>query len=117
MKKGKIFPLILLLAVVFQVYLPVLAQNGDVISNSKNEIHITLGPTEKRGAINIPESCLVFLRDFITAIILPLGKQFEWKIPKGTKFEIPAGKYELENKSTSALEIKLLPAEHCREEK
>lgn len=59
------------------------------------------------------ERCVIFISDYLTTLNLPLGKIFEWKIPAGTKYKISAGKYVVENNSTSTLELEIASVEKC----
>lgn len=115
MKKGRLFLPVLLIILFFQTNLIVNAQSSKGGANSVKEFHIILAPNEKRESIEVAESCLILLRDYTTFITLPFGKQFEWKILAGTKFKVSPGKYDLENKSSSSLEFKLVSVEQCAE--
>lgn len=61
------------------------------------------------------EKCVIFVRDYLTTLHLPLGKIFEWKIPAGTRYPLPAGKYVVENNSFVTLELEITSIEKCPE--
>lgn len=80
-----------------------------------NETYIFLDPFEKRGSIQVEDSCLVLLSDGPIKINYPLGKAVKTYLPAGTKYFVPKGVYEIENPTGSYIEYQLLLPYFCRE--
>lgn len=94
-----------------------MAVKGQSLTASGNDLnrtdHVRLEPQRSVEYTIKTDRCLLFVSDFLTRLTLPFDKTFEWKIPAGTKFRVPAGKYLLANNSSSTLEFKLTSIDEC----
>lgn len=85
------------------------------ITIKSTTIHIYLDPGQKRGSIEIPDSCLELLRDFPMSVSIPLGETFKTILPAGSTFFVPKGTYIIENSSDVPLKYLLKEAKKCDE--
>jgi len=77
------------------------------------ERKIFLEPGERRGIIEVSDSCLVLLTDFEMSITIPLGKTYETIVPLGTKIFVPKGTYNLENLTNQPVSFQLSEGVGC----
>lgn len=80
-----------------------------------NGIYIFLSPFEKRGAIEVEDSCWFLLRDAPFEMSFPLGRTIKATLPAGTKHFVPKGRYDIENLTDAYVEYQLLSPALCRE--
>lgn len=84
-------------------------------NSAVNGIYIFLSPFEKRGAIEIEDSCLILLSEAPMEISFPLRRKIKTTLLAGTKYFVPKGKYEIENLTDAYIEYQLLAPDFCRE--
>ncbi len=74
---------------------------------------ISLEPGERKGKIEIADSCLTLLTDYKMSFTLPLGKTFETVLTAGTKLFLPKGVYNLENLTNQPVSFLLNEGSGC----
>jgi hypothetical protein len=98
----------------FLLFCLVLVTNTLGQTKDDQNIYIILEPNQKKDSIQIEKSCLILLRDYPITISIPLGKSYEMILPKGTKYLVEQGTYQLENPMNAVLEFELVSADNCQ---
>jgi len=72
----------------------------------------SISPGETRDIKLIEPRCLVLTGDYQTSLSI-MGRTFPWTLPKGTKYVVEAGTFQVANHGSGILEFDLLPETMC----